>query len=82
MKQLTIPIALVMSLVTGFVGYGKLQEAVADNEEDIAKVEERQEKIQEYMLEQRDMNTEQKVKLETILEILKDMKRTERNRSL
>jgi len=70
MNKIAIPSFIIVFLVTSLIGYGQLRGEVTNNKESVKKVEVKQEKMDEYLMEQREINTEQKVNLEYIKKML------------
>jgi len=70
LKNLTIPIGLVAFIVASLVGFGVLKGDVENTKEKVEKVETKQDKMEEYVAEQKAINTEQRVNLEYIKQML------------
>ena len=73
MKNLAIPIGLVVTLLGGAIGYGALQNKVATQKEDVVKLEGKVETAEKDITENDKIDLRQSIILEAVTEQLKNL---------
>jgi len=70
MKDYKAFITIVIFIIGGVLGYGKLLAQVDQTSKDIVKIVEEQEEVDDYILEQREINTAQQINFKYMKEML------------